>query len=65
MPVADKEVKEINESVKKEFDKPIGDRGSRVIRDGKKEKTKKNNIIKLEQKDVDNLIEDILGNKAA
>ena len=65
MPVADKEVKEINESVKKEFDKPIGDRGSRVIRDGKKEKTKKNNIVKLEQKDVDNLIEDILGNKAA
>jgi uncharacterized protein YoxC len=64
MPVADKEVKEISESVKKEFDKPIGDRGTRVIRDVKKEKVKKAKLVKLEDAEVDNLIEDILGKAA-
>ena len=60
-PSADREVKEISESVKKEFEKPITERGTRTIRDGKKEKTKKNSNIP--KKDVDNLIEDILGGK--
>ena len=64
MPVADKEVKEISESVKKEFDKPIGDRGTRVIRDVKKEKVKKAKPVKLKDAEVDNLIEDILGKAA-
>ena len=64
MPVADKEVKEISESVKKEFDKPIGDRGTRVIRDVKKEKIKKAKPVKLKDAEVDNLIEDILGKSA-
>ena len=61
MPVADKEVKEISESVKKEFDKPNSDRGTRVIRDVKKEKIKKAKPVKLKDAEVDNLIEDILG----
>ncbi|MGL4949711.1 MAG: DnaB family ATPase [Anaeroplasmataceae bacterium] len=58
MPTVDKEIKEIDESVKKEFDKPIGERGSRTIRDSKVEKKKK-----LTEEDTSNIIEDILGKK--
>jgi len=57
MPSADREIKEISESVSKEFDKKIGDRGNTVIRDVKKKEKPKT----IEKEDVDNLIEDILG----
>lgn len=63
MPNADREVKEISESVKKEFDKPITERGNRTIRDGKKTKVEKAKKTQMPQEDVDNLIEDILSNK--
>lgn len=61
MPNPDKEIKEISESVKKEFDKPINDRGSNsirgTIRDVKKPAKKK----EMTKEQVDTAIEDILG----
>lgn len=61
MPNPDKDIKEISESVKKEFDKPVNERGSSnirgVIRDSKKKKIKE----EITPEEVDSVIETILG----
>lgn len=61
MPNPDKDIKEISESVKKEFDKPVNERGSSnirgVIRDSKKKKIKE----EIKPEEVDSVIETILG----
>lgn len=73
MPVADKEIKEISESVKKEFEKdPISERGSRTIRDSKhevirkKKEDSKPKIVEEKEKiteETSNVIDNILGKK--